>query len=38
MIVGTGCGFSTFAGFGAVDPEIVWAKLRSLAQGAALVR
>jgi len=37
VIAGTDCGFSTFAGFGAVDPEIVWAKLASLAAGAALV-
>ena len=36
VIAGTDCGFSTFAGFGAVDPEIVYAKLASLAQGAAL--
>lgn len=36
VIAGTDCGFSTFAGFGAVDPDIVWAKLRSLAEGAAL--
>jgi 5-methyltetrahydropteroyltriglutamate--homocysteine methyltransferase len=36
VIAGTDCGFSTFAGFGAVDPEIVWAKLRTLAEGAAL--
>jgi 5-methyltetrahydropteroyltriglutamate--homocysteine methyltransferase len=33
---GTDCGFSTFAGFGAVDPDIVWAKLRTLAQGAEI--
>jgi 5-methyltetrahydropteroyltriglutamate--homocysteine methyltransferase len=33
---GTDCGFSTFAGFGAVDPDIVWAKLRTLAEGAAI--
>ena len=32
----TDCGFSTFAGFGAVDPEIVHAKLATLAQGAAI--
>ena len=38
VIAGTDCGFSTFAGFGAVDPEIVWAKLATLAAGAALVR
>ena len=38
VIAGTDCGFSTFAGFGAVDPEIVWAKLAALVEGAALVR
>ncbi len=38
VIGGTDCGFSTFAGFGAVDPEIVWAKLATLAEGAAMVR
>jgi 5-methyltetrahydropteroyltriglutamate--homocysteine methyltransferase len=36
VIAGTDCGFSTFAGFGAVDPDIVWMKLRSLAEGAEL--
>jgi len=36
IMAGTDCGFSTFAGFGAVDPDIVWAKLRTLAEGAAL--
>jgi 5-methyltetrahydropteroyltriglutamate--homocysteine methyltransferase len=36
VIAGTDCGFSTFAGFGAVDPVIVWAKLASLAEGAAI--
>jgi 5-methyltetrahydropteroyltriglutamate--homocysteine methyltransferase len=36
VIAGTDCGFSTFAGFGAVDPDIVWAKLRTLSEGAAL--
>jgi 5-methyltetrahydropteroyltriglutamate--homocysteine methyltransferase len=36
VIGGTDCGFSTFAGFGAVDPDIVYAKLRALAEGAAL--
>ncbi len=34
---GTDCGFSTFAGFGAVDAEIVYAKLAALSEGAALV-
>ena len=37
VIAGTDCGFSTFAGFGAVDPSIVWLKLSALAEGAALV-
>ena len=36
VLAGTDCGFSTFAGFGAVDPDIVYAKLGSLAEGAAL--
>jgi hypothetical protein len=36
VIAGTDCGFSTFAGFGAVDPEIVWAKLEALAEGPAI--
>jgi 5-methyltetrahydropteroyltriglutamate--homocysteine methyltransferase len=36
VIAGTDCGFSTFAGFGAVDPEIVWAKLATLAEGTAI--
>ena len=36
VIAGTDCGFSTFAGFGVVDPDIVYAKLETLAEGAAL--
>ena len=36
VIAGTDCGFSTFAGFGAVDPDIVYAKLATLAEGAAM--
>ena len=36
VIAGSDCGFSTFAGFGVVDPEIVYAKLTSLAQGAVI--
>ena len=35
-MAGTNCGFGTFAGFGAVHPSICWAKMRSLAEGAAL--
>ena len=37
VIAGTDCGFSTFAGFGAVDPTIVWMKLSALAEGAGIV-
>ena len=37
VIAGSDCGFGTFAGFGAVDPEIAYAKLEALSQGAALV-
>ncbi len=36
VIAGTDCGFSTFAGFGVIDPSIVWAKLKTLSEGAAL--
>jgi 5-methyltetrahydropteroyltriglutamate--homocysteine methyltransferase len=34
VIAGTDCGFSTFAGFGVVDPDIAWAKLGALRAGA----
>jgi 5-methyltetrahydropteroyltriglutamate--homocysteine methyltransferase len=37
VMAGTDCGFATFAGFGAVDSEIVWLKLAALAEGAELV-
>ncbi|MBA3947151.1 MAG: cobalamin-independent methionine synthase II family protein [Herpetosiphonaceae bacterium] len=36
VIAGTDCGFGTFAGFGAVNPEIAYAKLRSLTEGAEI--
>jgi 5-methyltetrahydropteroyltriglutamate--homocysteine methyltransferase len=36
VIAGTDCGFGTFAGFGPVDPDIAYLKLRSLVQGADL--
>jgi 5-methyltetrahydropteroyltriglutamate--homocysteine methyltransferase len=36
VIAGTDCGFGTWAGFGPIDPDICWAKLRSLSEGAAL--
>lgn len=37
VIAGSDCGFGTFAGFGAVDPEIAYAKLSALSEGAARV-
>jgi 5-methyltetrahydropteroyltriglutamate--homocysteine methyltransferase len=36
IIAGTDCGFETAAGSRAVVEEVVWAKLRSLAEGAAI--
>jgi len=36
VIAGSDCGFGTFAGFGAVDPEIAYAKLASLSAGARI--
>ena len=36
VIAGSDCGFGTFAGFGAVDPDIAFAKLATLAEGATL--
>ena len=36
VVAGSDCGFSTFAGDGMVDPEICFAKLRSMSEGAAL--
>jgi 5-methyltetrahydropteroyltriglutamate--homocysteine methyltransferase len=35
VIAGSDCGFGTFAGFGAVDPDIAYAKLKALSEGAA---
>lgn len=36
VMAGTDCGFGTFAGFGAVHPPIAFAKLKSMAEGAAM--
>ena len=36
VIAGSDCGFGTFAGFGSVDPDIAYAKLNAMANGAAL--
>ena len=38
VIAGSDCGFGTFAGFGAIDPEIAYAKLSALSQGASQVK
>ena len=38
VVAGSDCGFGTFAGFGAVDPDIAYAKLGSLAEGARIAR
>lgn len=34
ILAGTDCGFDTSAGMGRLTPDIVWAKLRSMRQGA----
>ena len=36
VMAGTDCGFDTSAGFGMVAEELVWEKLRVLADGAAI--
>ncbi len=36
VVAGSDCGFGTFAGFGAVDPEIAYAKLGALVEGSKL--
>ena len=36
VMAGSDCGFSTFAGDAMVDPEICFAKLKSMADGAQL--
>ena len=36
VIAGSDCGFSTFAGFGPVDPDIVYLKLAAMAEGARI--
>jgi 5-methyltetrahydropteroyltriglutamate--homocysteine methyltransferase len=36
VLAGSDCGFSTFAGFGPVDPDITYMKLESMAKGARL--
>jgi 5-methyltetrahydropteroyltriglutamate--homocysteine methyltransferase len=36
VLAGSDCGFSTFAGFGPVDPDVTYMKLDSMAQGARI--
>ncbi len=36
VLAGTDCGFGTFAGYGKIDPEVTFKKLRSLAEGAQI--
>jgi 5-methyltetrahydropteroyltriglutamate--homocysteine methyltransferase len=36
VLAGSDCGFDTSAGWGRVAPDVVWAKLRSLADGARI--
>ncbi len=36
VIAGTDCGFDTSAGMGRVAEDVVWAKLKSLAEGARI--
>ncbi len=36
VLAATDCGFGTWSGISIVEPPIVWAKLRSLAEGAAI--
>lgn len=36
VVAGIDCGFATFAGMSQVDPEIAWAKLGSLVEGARI--
>ncbi|MGF7169267.1 5-methyltetrahydropteroyltriglutamate--homocysteine methyltransferase [Sphingobium xanthum] len=36
VLASTDCGFGTFAGYGKIDPEVAWKKLRALREGADL--
>ena len=36
VMAGTDCGFGTFAGFGPIEPDIAYLKLKSLVEGARL--
>ena len=36
-MAGSDCGFSTFAGYAGIDPEIAYLKMAAMVEGAALV-
>ena len=36
VVAGTDCGYGTWVGQAAVDPQVVWAKFASLTEGARL--
>ena len=36
VIAGSDCGYGTWVGQAAVDPDVVWAKLAALAEGARI--
>jgi 5-methyltetrahydropteroyltriglutamate--homocysteine methyltransferase len=36
VMAGSDCGFSTFAGFGPIEPDIVYMKLAAMAEGARI--
>ncbi len=36
MIAGTDCGYGTWVGQAAVDPDVVWAKMAAMAEGARI--
>jgi 5-methyltetrahydropteroyltriglutamate--homocysteine methyltransferase len=36
VVASTDCGFGTFAGYGKIDPEVTWKKLRALSEGAQI--
>ena len=36
VLAGSDCGYGTWVGQAAVDPDVVWAKLAALTEGAAI--
>ena len=36
VMAGTDCGFETSAGFSSVTPDVCWAKLRAMVEGARI--